>query len=49
MRVLVLEEATIDLADGYRFYERQANGLGEYFLDSLWSEKRNASADFNVN
>ncbi|NTW54670.1 MAG: type II toxin-antitoxin system RelE/ParE family toxin [Chlorobaculum sp.] len=38
MRVLVLEEATTDLADGYRFYEGQANGLGEYFLDSLWSD-----------
>ena len=35
MRVLVLEEATTDLVDGYRFYERQADGLGEYFLDSL--------------
>ncbi len=35
MRVQVLEEATRDLADGYRFYEGQAEGLGEYFLDSL--------------
>ncbi|MGE4403622.1 MAG: type II toxin-antitoxin system RelE/ParE family toxin, partial [Desulfobulbus sp.] len=34
----VLAEATEDLADGYRFYERQATGLGEYFLDSLWSD-----------
>ncbi len=38
MRVQVLEEATADLADGYRFYERQADGLGDYFLDSLWSD-----------
>lgn len=38
MRVQVLEEATADLADGYRFYERQAEGLGDYFLDSLWSD-----------
>lgn len=38
MRVQVLDEATRDLADGYRFYERQAEGLGEYFLDSLWSD-----------
>jgi hypothetical protein len=36
--VQVLDEATVDLADGYRFYERQAEGLGEYFLDSLWSD-----------
>lgn len=38
MRVQVLEEATSDLVDGYRFYERQAEGLGDYFLDSLWSD-----------
>ena len=38
MRVQVLEEATRDLADGYRFYERQTEGLGDYFLDSLWSD-----------
>lgn len=38
MRVQLLDEATVDLADGYRFYERQAEGLGEYFLDSLWSD-----------
>lgn len=38
MKVQVLAGATEDLADGYRFFERQATGLGEYFLDSLWSE-----------
>jgi plasmid stabilization system protein ParE len=38
VKVQVLEEATSDLADGYRFYERQAEGLGDYFLDSLWSD-----------
>jgi plasmid stabilization system protein ParE len=38
VKVLVLDEATADLADGYRFYEKQADGLGEYFLDSLWSD-----------
>ena len=38
MKVQVLKEATSDLADGYRFYERQAEGLGAYFLDSLWSD-----------
>lgn len=38
MRVQVLDEATGDLANGYRFYERQVDGLGEYFLDSLWSD-----------
>ena len=38
MKVLVLDEATTDLADGYRFYQKQVDGLGEYFLDSLWSD-----------
>lgn len=38
MRVQVLDEATADLADGFRFYERLADGLGDYFLDSLWSD-----------
>jgi hypothetical protein len=38
VRVQLLDEATGDLANGYRFYERQVEGLGEYFLDSLWSD-----------
>ena len=38
MKVVVLEEALADLADGYRFYERQSADLGVYFLDSLWSD-----------
>jgi len=38
MNVQILEEAADDLADGFRFYEQQADGLGEYFLDSLWSD-----------
>ena len=38
MKVMVLEEALADLAEGYRFYERQSEGLGIYFLDSLWSD-----------
>lgn len=38
MNVRVLEDALVDLADGYRFYEKQSPGLGVYFLDSLWSD-----------
>jgi len=38
VKVQILTEATVDLADGYRFYEQQEVGLGEYFLDSLWSD-----------
>jgi hypothetical protein len=38
MKVMVLEEALTDLAAGYRFYERQSEGLGIYFIDTLWSD-----------
>ncbi len=38
MKVQILEAAQADLADGYCFYERQCAGLGDYFLDSLFSD-----------
>ncbi len=38
MRIRILASAKRDLIDGYRFYERQLEGLGEYFLDSLYSD-----------
>ena len=38
MKVQILEAAQGDLADGYRFYEKQSDGLGDYFLDSLFSD-----------
>lgn len=38
MRVLVFDEAIADLTSAHGFYERQAEGLGDYFLDSLWSD-----------
>jgi hypothetical protein len=38
MRVEVLDEAEQDLFDGARFYEAQEPGLGQYFLDSLFSD-----------
>ena len=38
MRVAILDEAERDLMDGFRFYEMQDNGLGDYFLDSLFSD-----------
>ena len=33
-----LEPARNDLAAGYRFYERQAEGIGRYFLDTLYAD-----------
>ena len=38
MKVLILDEAEQDLIDGFRFYETQSAGLGDYFLDSLFSD-----------
>ena len=38
MRINILSTAEDDLEDGYRFYEVQADGLGTYFLDTLYSD-----------
>jgi plasmid stabilization system protein ParE len=38
MRIKILSLAEDDLEDGYRFYEPQAEGLGIYFLDTLYSD-----------
>ena len=38
MNLRILESAFNDLAEGRDFYERQGEGLGGYFLDSLFSD-----------
>lgn len=38
MRIEVLDEAEKDLVDGFAFYDRQSKGLGNYFLDSIFSD-----------
>ena len=38
MRLRILESAKEDLIDGFHFYEKQAPGLGTYFLDSLFAD-----------
>ena len=38
MRIEILGEAQQDLIDGFRFYENQTAGLGDYFLNSLFSD-----------
>lgn len=38
MRIKILSIAEDDLVEGYRFYESQADGLGTYFLDTLYSD-----------
>ncbi len=38
MRIWILPSAREDLANGRLFYERQSEGVGDYFLDSLFSD-----------
>jgi len=38
VKIHILSSARDDLADGCRFYELQDEGLGDYFLDSLFSD-----------
>lgn len=38
MKIRVLTSARRDLIDGFRFYEQQSEGIGGYFLDSLYSD-----------
>jgi hypothetical protein len=38
MKLRILDTASRDLIEGYRFYEKQQAALGEYFLDSLYSD-----------
>ena len=38
MRILILPSARDDLSDGFDFYDRQEEGLGDYFLESLFSD-----------
>jgi len=38
MKIKILSQALADLDAGHQFYERQAAGLGDYFLDSLFSD-----------
>jgi hypothetical protein len=38
MTIRILEPAKRDLINGFVFYEQQTPGLGDYFLDSLFSD-----------
>ena len=38
MTIEILPEANEDLIAGYYIYEKQEPGLGQYFLDSLFSD-----------
>lgn len=38
MNIKILGSAYQDLIEGYWFYEKQEEGLGNYFMDSLFSD-----------
>ncbi len=38
MKIEVLSIALVDIQSGQNFYEQQQEGLGAYFLDSLFSD-----------
>jgi hypothetical protein len=38
VRIQIFDNAKLDLVDGFSFYEMQEKGVGQYFLDSLYSD-----------
>ena len=38
MRIKILENAKLDLVDGFYFYNEQDENIGQYFLDCLYSD-----------
>ena len=38
MKIQILDSAEEDLIDGFKFYENKSRGLGDYFLESLFSD-----------
>ncbi len=38
MRIKILSSATDDIIEGFRFYEKQSEGLGSYFIDAIFSD-----------
>jgi hypothetical protein len=38
MRLRIARSAEADLLDGHAFYESQQQGIGSYFLDSLYAD-----------
>jgi hypothetical protein len=38
MKIKILPSAMADLREGREFYEKQAEGIGGYFMDALFSD-----------
>ncbi len=48
MRVELRDEAREDLADGAWFYDRQKEGLGDYFIDCVASDLAKLESEFGI-
>lgn len=46
--IRILPAARRDLMAGFRFYERQAEGIGRYFLDTLYSDIESLSVNAGI-
>jgi hypothetical protein len=44
VRLRILDLANADLMEGFRFYERQEEGVGSYFLETLLSDIESLSS-----
>ena len=38
MKIQILDFAEQDIIEGFHFYEKQSPGLGQYFLDSIFTD-----------
>jgi plasmid stabilization system protein ParE len=38
MKIRITSSASNDLIDGFKFYENQSEGVGSFFLDSIYSD-----------
>ncbi len=48
MKVRILESAKEDLKEGFFFYERQKQGLGHYFTETLLSDIESLRASAGI-
>jgi len=48
MIIRILPSASQDLIDGFWFYEKQSDGLGQYFLDTLFSDIDSLTIYFGI-
>lgn len=48
MKIQILDVAERDLLEAYRFYENQSLGLGQYYLDSVYTDIESLHLYFGI-